>query len=55
MLSAGKYPEYKEYQKLVGRFVPGVLGGVFRRYGKEETEGKKLPTPKRKRQEKKTQ
>lgn len=33
-ISAGKYPEYKEYQKLVGMFVPGLLGGTFK--GKKE-------------------
>jgi len=54
-ISAGKYPEYREYKKLVGRFVPGLLGGVFRSYQKEEGEAKKSPTPKRKRAEKKTQ
>jgi hypothetical protein len=24
-ISAGKYPEYKDYQRLVGRFLPKVL------------------------------
>jgi steroid 5-alpha reductase family enzyme len=24
-ISAGKYPEYKDYQKLVGKFLPKVL------------------------------
>jgi steroid 5-alpha reductase family enzyme len=24
-ISAGKYPEYKDYQRLVGKFVPKVL------------------------------
>ena len=30
-ISAGKYPQYKEYQQLVGTFLPGVLGGVWKR------------------------
>ena len=25
-ISAKKYPQYKDYQKLVGRFLPGALG-----------------------------
>jgi steroid 5-alpha reductase family enzyme len=33
-ISANKYPQYKEYQKLVGMFVPGLLGGLFK--GKQE-------------------
>jgi steroid 5-alpha reductase family enzyme len=28
MLSAQKYPEYKEYQKLVGKFVPTLMPGT---------------------------
>jgi steroid 5-alpha reductase family enzyme len=30
-ISASKYPQYKEYQQLVGRFMPGFLGGIFKR------------------------
>jgi hypothetical protein len=31
LLTAGKYPEYKEYQELVGMFLPSVLGGTWNR------------------------
>jgi protein-S-isoprenylcysteine O-methyltransferase Ste14 len=33
-ITAGKYSEYKEYRKLVGMFLPSMLGSTFRRKGK---------------------
>jgi len=34
-ISVNKYPQYREYQQLVGRFLPGRLGG-FPRWSKSK-------------------
>jgi steroid 5-alpha reductase family enzyme len=30
LITAGKYTEYKEYQQLVGMFLPSMLGGIWK-------------------------
>ena len=36
-VSAKKYPQYKEYQRLVARFIPGMLGGIMGSHAREKT------------------
>ena len=43
-ISAGKYPEYKQYQARVGRFLPSFMGEKWDDYLKSQE--KKKPEPK---------
>jgi steroid 5-alpha reductase family enzyme len=36
-ISSKKYPQYKEYQRLVSKFFPGFLGGVWGNRAHEKT------------------
>lgn len=40
-ISAGKYPDYKEYQKRVGRFLPKLMGPGVAEWNKNDN-GKKV-------------
>jgi steroid 5-alpha reductase family enzyme len=35
-ISAKKYSQYKDYQRLVARFIPGLLGGIGGSYAHEK-------------------
>lgn len=39
LISTGKYPEYREYQRRVGRFLPNLSGQSWREHLEQEAAG----------------